>query len=34
MLLNYNDTISILKLFDTVEDCEKVQKLLEEYEDN
>lgn len=34
MTLNYNDTISILKLFDTVEDCEKVQKLLEEYEDN
>lgn len=34
MLLSYNDTISILKLFDTVEDCEKVQELLEEYEDN
>ena len=34
MTLNYEDTISILKLFDTVEDCEKVQKLLEEYEDN
>lgn len=34
MTLNYNDTISILKLFDTVEDCEEVQKLLEEYEDN
>ena len=34
MILNYNDTISILKLFDTVEDCEKVQEILEEIEDD
>lgn len=34
MTLNYNDTICILKLFDTVEDCEKVQEILEEIEDN
>lgn len=34
MLLSYNDTISILKLFDTVEDCEKVQEILEEIEDD
>lgn len=34
MILNYNDTICILKLFDTVEDCEKVQEILEEIEDN
>lgn len=34
MTLNYNDTICILKLFDTVEDCEKVQEILEEIEDD
>lgn len=34
MKLSYTDTISILELFKSVEDCEKVQKLLEEYEDN
>lgn len=34
MILNYNDTISILKIFDTVEDCEKVQEILEEIEDD
>ena len=34
MLLSYNDTFIILELFHTVEDCEEVQKLLEEYEDN
>lgn len=34
MKLSYTDTVDILKLFQTVEDCEKVQELLEEYEDN
>lgn len=34
MKLSYSDTVDILKLFDTVEDCEKIQELLEEYEDN
>lgn len=34
MKLSYTDTVDILKLFQTVEECEKVQELLEEYEDN
>lgn len=33
MKLSYSDTVDILKLFDTVEQVEKVQDLLEEYED-
>lgn len=33
MKLSYADTVDILKLFDTVEQVEKVQNLLEEYED-
>lgn len=34
MLLSYSDTINILELFDTVEDVEKVQNMLEEIEDD
>lgn len=34
MLLNYSDTINILKRFDTVEKVEKIQDFLERYEDN
>ena len=34
MTLNYSDTINILECFKSVEDVKKVQKLLEEYEDN
>ena len=34
MKLSYSDTISILELFDTVEDCEKVQEILDEIEDD
>lgn len=33
MKLSYADTVDILKMFDTVEEVEKIQNLLEEYED-
>lgn len=33
MKLSYSDTVDIIKMFDSVERVEKVQNLLEEYED-
>ena len=34
MKLSYADTADILKMFDSVEEIEKIQDILEEYEDN
>lgn len=33
MKLSYSDTVDILKMFDSVEEVEKIQNILEEYED-